>query len=415
MKSVFSSVIVLCLCAIPHPVIAQDEDSLRVDVKGFVDTYHAMRLERPNDWMSSRTRVRGEVTIEKGEVGAYISANLVHNAILKDRSGLQLREAYGYFSNQHWDLRAGRQIITWGVADALRLTDIISPMDYTEFLAQDYDDIRIPVEALRLRYSREKWSAEVVAIPVSSFFELPTDDENPWSVGPLTIGSEPSRRLCNMEYGGRLSFFLSGIDFSLSALHTWNKQPVFVNGVGEYHRMTMLGADCSIPLSQFVFRAEFAEYLDELQPSSENGQSSMVNGQCSMVNVQCSMVNGQSSMFNVQCSIFNGLLGVDWYPGNDWTLSAQYAHKYVAGGDHRNTGLATLRISKELLHNTLALQTFAYIDVTYGGIYNRLSADYALNDQLHAMFGIDYFHADRGTFSVYKKNSEAFVKLKYSF
>ena len=394
MKSVFSSVIVLCLCAIPHPAIAQDEDSLRVDVKGFVDTYHAMRLERPNDWMSSRTRVRGEVTIEKGEVGAYISANLVHNAILKDRSGLQLREAYGYFSNQHWDLRAGRQIITWGVADALRLTDIISPMDYTEFLAQDYDDIRIPVEALRLRYSREKWSAEVVAIPVSSFFELPTDDENPWSVGPLTIGSEPSRRLCNMEYGGRLSFFLSGIDFSLSALHTWNKQPVFVNGVGEYHRMTMLGADCSIPLSQFVFRAEFAEYLDELQPSSEN--------------VQCSMVNGQSSMFN-------GLLGVDWYPGNDWTLSAQYAHKYVAGGDHRNTGLATLRISKELLHNTLALQTFAYIDVTYGGIYNRLSADYALNDQLHVMFGIDYFHADRGTFSVYKKNSEAFVKLKYSF
>jgi hypothetical protein len=181
--------------------------------------------------------------------------------------------------------------------------------------------------------------------------------------------------------------------------------------------MTMLGADCSIPLSQFVFRAEFAEYLDELQPSSENGQSSMVNGlrNATLSKRESSMSNGQCSMFNVQCSIFNGLLGVDWYPGNDWTLSAQYAHKYVAGGDHRNTGLATLRISKELLHNTLALQTFAYIDVTYGGIYNRLSADYALNDQLHAMLGIDYFHADRGTFSVYKKNSEAFVKLKYSF
>ena len=121
--------------------------------------------------------------------------------------------------------------------------DIISPMDYTEFLAQDYDDIRIPVGGLRLRYSREKWSAELVAIPVSSFFELPTDAENPWSVGPLPIGDEPSHKLYNMEYGGRLSFFLSGIDFSLSALHTWNKQPVFCNGVGEYRRMTMLGYD----------------------------------------------------------------------------------------------------------------------------------------------------------------------------
>ena len=355
-------------------------------MKGFVDTYHALRLERPNDWMSSRTRVRGELTLERGNVGAYVSANLVHNAILKDRSGLQLREAYAYYSDQHWDLRAGRQIIAWGVADALRLTDIISPMDYTEFLAQDYDDIRIPVGALRLRYSREKWSFEAVAIPVSSFFELPTDNDNPWSIGPLPIGAEPSRKVYNMEYGGRLSFFLSGIDFSLSALHTWNKQPVIIDGVGAYRRMTMLGADCSIPLGQFVVRGEVAEYLDEAQsqPSTRAASS-------------------------------NALIGIDWYAGNDWSLSAQYAHKYVASGDHRNTGIATFRLSKDLLHNTLALQTFAYIDVTNGGIYNRLSADYALNDQLHAMLGFDYFHADKGTFSVYKKNSELFVKLKYSF
>ena len=107
-----------------------------------------------------------------------------------------------------------------GRGDALRLTDIISPMDYTEFLAQDYDDIRIPVGGLRLRYSREKWSVEVVAIPVSSFFELPTDDNNPWSVGPVPIAAEPAHKFHNMEYGGRLSLFLSGVDLSFSALHT---------------------------------------------------------------------------------------------------------------------------------------------------------------------------------------------------
>ena len=339
--------IVLFFC-IPCSALAQDGDSLCVNVKGFVDTYHAVRSEQPNDWMSSRTRVRGEVTIEKGNTGAYVSANLIHNAILKDRSGFQLREAYAYYSDDHWDVRAGRQIITWGVADALRLTDIISPMDYTEFLAQDYDDIRIPVGALRLRYSREKWCFEAVAIPVSSFFELPTDDKNPWSVGPLPIGDEPNRRLSNMEYGGRLSFFLSGIDFSFSAL------------------------------------GEVAEYLDEAQTFGRAAST-------------------------------NALFGIDWYAGNDWSISAQYSHKYIACGDNRNSGLATLRISKELLHNTLALQSFAYVDVTNGGVYNRLSADYAINDQLHATIGYDYFHADRGMFTIYKKNSELFFKLKYSF
>ena len=122
MKSVI--VIALLWCAIPRPVIAQDEDSLRIGVKGFVDTYHALRMEEPHDWMSSRTRVRGEVSIEKGGAGAFVSANLVYNAILKDRTGFQLREAYGYYSDDHWDLRAGRQIIAWGVADGLRLTDV---------------------------------------------------------------------------------------------------------------------------------------------------------------------------------------------------------------------------------------------------------------------------------------------------
>lgn len=42
---------------------ALDEDSLQIGVKGFVDTYHALRTDEPNDWMSSRTRVRGEVIL----------------------------------------------------------------------------------------------------------------------------------------------------------------------------------------------------------------------------------------------------------------------------------------------------------------------------------------------------------------
>ena len=192
-----------------------------------------------------------------------------------------------------------------------------------------------------------------------------------------------------MEYGGRLSFFLSGIDFSLSALHTWNKMPVVCGGMGQYRRMTLLGADCSLPLGRFVFRGEVAEYLDEAQAAASQAVP--------------------------RAASTNALLGIDWYAGNDWSLSAQYAHKYVASGDHRNTGLATFRISKDLLRNTLALQSFAYIDVTNGGIYNRLSADYALNDQLHATLGYDFFHADRGSFTVYDHNSEIFLKLKYSF
>ena len=51
-------------------------------------------------------------------------------------------------------------------------------------------------------------------------------------------------------------------------------------------------------------------------------------------------------------------------------------------------------------------------------IKHKLSAkeiEKAINDQLHATLGYDFFHADRGSFTVYDNNSELFLKLKYSF
>ena len=136
--------------------------------------------------------------------------------------------------------------------------------------------------------------------------------------------------------------------------------------------MTMLGADCSLPVGQFVLRAEVAEYIGEAQGSGL----------------------GQNAM---RRNTLNALAGVDWYPGNDWNISVQYCHKYTSGNlaalsVYRNAGLATARLSKELLHNTLKLST-----------------------DIELTAGYDYFHANKGKFAMYGKNSEAWVKMKYSF
>ena len=130
-----------------------DDNALQVQVKAFLDTYHAVRTEGKADWMASRTRARGELKLEKGAASLFVSLNAIYNGILKERTGLELREAYLAYAKGNLDLRVGRQIVVWGVADALRLTDCVSPFDYTEFLAQDYDDIRMPVNALRAKYT----------------------------------------------------------------------------------------------------------------------------------------------------------------------------------------------------------------------------------------------------------------------
>lgn len=427
MKTARLMLLLLLALAVSAQAGAQDEDTatdtllvgetpadeLQMQVKGFLDTYHAARTEGKGEWLASRTRARGELTLEKGGARLFVSMNAIYNALLKEQTGITLREAYLSYANAHVDLRAGRQIIIWGVADALRLTDQISPMDYTEFLAQDYDDIRTPVNAFRLRLVRQAFNVELVCIPVSDFFTLPTDERNPWAAHidapmPYTFdldSRKPKTRLRNVEFGGRLSVNLSGIDFSFCGLHTWNKMPAFsyavdpagasMTVVGHYRRLTMFGADVSFPIGRFVVRGELAANLNEVQ-NAEFG----------------SEVRGRN--------VFNALLGVDWYAGNDWMLSAQYAHKHVGGSIEglsvlRNTGVATVRVSKELFRNTLALSSFAYIDVSHGGVFNRLSCKYDLNDQISLTAGYDYFHADAGMFAMYSRNSEVWVKLKYGF
>lgn len=389
-------------------------DALQIRVKGFLDTYHALRTTGNADWMASRTRARGEVRLEKGSTALFVSLNAIYNGILKERTGIELREAYLSYTKGNLDLRVGRQIVIWGVADALRLTDCVSPIDYTEFLAQDYDDIRMPVNGLRVKYTLGAITAEAVCNPVTNFAVIPTDLRNPWAMRlPFTSLSysidlesgKPEKRLKNMEYGGRISVNLSGVDFSLSALRTWNKLPALRMGMktdgkslhidGRYHRMTMLGADCSLPVGQFVIRAEVAKYIDEAQNAAMGCE------------VECR-------------NALNALIGIDWYPGNDWNASLQYCHKYTSGNlerlpIYRHAGIATARLAKDLLQNTVKISSFAYIDVADGGIFNRLSTTYSLNDQTAIAIGYDYFHADRGMFKMYGKNSEAWVKLKYSF
>lgn len=406
--------VLLITIGLPFALRAQELSKMKLN--GFLDTYHAVQSKSPNNFMSSRTRLRTELDMKKGKSYMFASLNATYNSILPEQTKIELREAFFEYTTKNWNFKAGRQIVIWGISDGVRITDVVSPMDMTEFLARDYDDIRIPVNAMRVRYLTQNMRAELILIPVSSFFIVPYQPENPWSVFPSNTGTyfdvnmnnTPEMTLNNSEYGGRISFFLSGIDFSISALHTWNKMPVFRNQLSTnndtvfvdalHNRMDMLGADFSMPIGQFVIRGEIAEYFGEVQS----------------LNMQ---VNSNVSL---KRNTTNFLLGVDWYPGNEWTFTTQYSHKLIPDyvdiiETKENTALATLGITKKILRSTLNLSSFTYFDITNNGFFNRTSADYSLTDEIHMILGYDWFNGDKGMFRMYKDNSEIWFKAKYSF
>lgn len=394
-----------------------DVNAQKFEFHGFIDSYHAVRMKDPFDFLSSRSRFRGEIRGIKGQSSVYASINANHNYLLPDRTFIELREAYMDYAGESWDLRAGRQIIIWGVADGIRITDIISPMDFTEFLARDYDDIRMPVDAMKFRIFTNNIKLELVWIPVFQSFIYPVDPENPWSIFPpgdegpvvrIAAVDLPERTLKNSEIGGRLAFYLSGFDLSLSSLYTWNKFPVFRTEFSEgldsmilfpgHQRLGMIGLDLSKPLGSFVIRGEGAFFTGEYRATELNGFSNYLK----------------------KTDVLRYLVGMDWYPGHEWSVTGQFSHTCILDFEEdleedQHTILATLGISKKILHSTLSISTFGYMDLTHTGFFNRTSIDYSLSDQIHLMMGVDLFGGDGGMFGVYGDNSEVWIKAKYNF
>jgi hypothetical protein len=403
--------LVVLILLVAYKAFSQENDKIRV--KGFIDTYHAARIESPNDFMASRSRFRGEFEKVNGNSYFFASINAVHNNVLPELSKIQFREAYLEYTGEKWGFKAGRQIIIWGKADGLKVTDVISPMDLTEFLAQDYDDIRMPVNGIVLSKFSKNWDLDLICVPVFESYILPGAG-NPWGSDFAALGlvkeetNSPEFSLSNMEYGGKLSFYLSGIDFEFSALNTWNKAPVYSyymnDSTGlmhirpEHHRLGFIGVGFSKSLNAFIIRGESALYFDKkFTPKPENYEAGLLKS-----------------------NSLNYLFGVDWYAGNEWTLTGQFSDEYIFNYTNENslnehTFISTIGISKKMLHGNLSLSAFGYFDLNESDFFNRTSADYSLSDNIHLMIGYDWFHGERGVFGRYNKNSQAWVKAKFSF
>ena len=406
-------IIVGCLLILMGCGVARAQEGLQFTTRADVDTYHGVRAARRAPFTISRTRARAWVQADYGHSSAVVSAMGTYNALLPSLSGFNLREAFMEYHGDYWGLRAGRQLVIWGNADGVRITDLVSPMDLSEFMAQDYDDIRQSVNALRLFLFGQTVRLELVAVPTFEGYTLPVERANPWSLLPRNTpwpvewvpDGKPAFSLKNMEYGGRVSVSLPGIDFNLAGLYTWNKMPVLEyemtpSGMRihpRHYRMAFVGGDASKPVGQCVLRAELACNFGKhfsYQPMS---------------------TAAQRGFFTT-----HWLVGLDWFAAHEWNVSVQFSYETIAKHQpyvmqHRHSMLATLNVSKKLLNSTLQLANFSYYDVRNKGWFSRFSADYALSDQIHLMAGYDWIGGDKGSFAQYKDNSQVWLRAKYSF
>ncbi len=186
----------------------------------------------------------------------------------------ELREIYlegSPFGNL--DIKLGKQIVSWGVANSLRVVDVLNPTDDREFGMTDLEDIRLPIAMTKLDYYIGDLKLEAVAVHEIKFNKSAPfgSDFNPSTQKINEVIPESSAE--NTEYGLALIGTFSGWDASLhwaqyfdDTAHFKITKVTFIPGLGavptleqRHSRLTMGGATLSIPSGNFIWKAEAAK------------------------------------------------------------------------------------------------------------------------------------------------------------
>lgn len=446
------------------PLVSQSDFSSSsggIDFSGTIETLWAVETpwaedvswkdsETVGDFTIGNTSFTGKVDAYWGESSAFFQGSVFYDAV-ENSLGYNISELWADYSSSFWGIRVGKQKIVWGASDGVDIVNIICPSDMSSFSAITSDDEKMAVDAARLSFSADFFSADLYWIPFFTPTKLPLDENSslrkfivptsvdypiealnttltlPISLSPFT---KPSLSVQNGEYAAKLAFYFSSLDVSFYGFYGWEDVPILdytvcygqpeehyyvalPNGItvsGEYKRLSMCGFDMSIPLGPTVLRLESAVFpFRYFQRSSEK----IIEEKYTNTEVASSSQHHQIS----------ALAGLDWMP-QDWVITAQYFCDYVFGDisdlerTENFTHGATLSISKTFLQETLEVSLSAVLNFNDFDSVIYPEIKYSLSDYIAFSCGAFVFLPgvdSDGEYGKYKELTSVFVSAKYVF
>jgi len=341
-----------------------------------------------------------------------------------DSLDLRLREAYLDLYFKNFDIRIGKQQVVWGKADGVFITDVVSPLNLTEFLLPDFDEIRTGVNAVKLDYYIGNNTLEAIWIPQFTPTEIPKTGSI-WNIqpefpAPATFDWSKSTinpTLENSEFFLKYTTLTSAIDFEIMGGYTWDDNPtmhvqkefgmnpetmqpmlVGLNITPEHHRLYLGGASFSTDIKGIIFRGEGAYYNGKYFQTEDPLATDAL----------------------IEKDYLHYLVGADFNIGNV-KLSTQFIQQTILDYDENITNsefenTMTFMARYDMFRETVHLELFSYIGLTNEDALIRPKISYDFDDSFNIQLGSNIFVGEQdGRFGQYQDNSMIYLKLKYSF
>jgi len=392
-----------------------------VEVSGFARNYTGVIVDNGEFSILQNTL---DLNFEKIGSKVAFKANPMVYTYNTDSVKFNMREIYLdlYFNN--FDIRIGKQQIVWGKADGVFITDIVSPLNLTEFLLPDFNEIRTGVYATKFDYYIGNNTFELIWIPVFTPIETPAPGSI-WFLQP-TFPIQPTfdyskqnvtASLENSEVFAKFTGITSLIDFEIMGGYTWDDTPVmhmtksfgmdpatqtpYLSGLSvapQYHRITLGGGSFSTDIKGVVFRGEAAYY---------GGKYFLTEDMQALDGI-------------IEKDYLHYVFGLD-FNIKSIMISAQFIQQYILDYepgifDNETENTMTFLARADVLRETLHLEIFSYIGLTNEDALIRPKITYDYSDSFSILMGANVFVGDEnGRFGQYKDNSMIYTKIKYSF
>ncbi len=391
----------------------------QTELSGFVRTYEGINYKTGEFSIIQQTL---NLNFAKSGDKVAFKANPMMFLYNADSLNFRMRELYldMYFDN--FDIRIGRQQVVWGKADGVFITDIVSPLNLTEFLLPDFDEIRMGVTAVKINYYIGNSTIEAIAIPQFTPTERP-NDYSIWYIepdfpAPPTFDwskSEITPSIENTEVFLKYSAMTSKIDFEIMGGYTWDDNPamhiqkefdmstgspvlVGLNITPQHHRLGIGGGSFSTEIKGIILRGEAAYYNGKYFQTADPLATDAL----------------------IQKDYLHYVVGLDFSIGSV-KLSTQFIQQYIFDYDtmmdkteFKNT--ATFLARYDMLRETLHLEIFSYIGLDDNDALIRPKITYDFDDSFSVLLGSNIFIGERaGMFGQYQDNSMIYAKIKYSF
>ncbi|MBI4457115.1 MAG: hypothetical protein HY644_14630 [Acidobacteria bacterium] len=366
-------------------------------------------------WADERVRLEVTGNTANGSLAFLAKGDLFHDAVANKLDGT-VREAYLDVSRGGFDLRLGREIVTWGVGDLVFINDVF-PKDWAAFFSgRPLEYMKVGVDAAKLRMSHPVLNAEFVAIPRFEPDHLPNVQRfsffDPFPNIRQRNLNQPAVTPGNAEYALRLYRRVLESDMSLYAYRGYWRQPSFgpdslpqpTQLYGFYPRLVTFGASALQNFGAALLSLE-AGYYDSLDDRA--GTNPVIP------NSQLRFLIGY------QRQLANELaLGMQYYV----EILKEYAayKKTLPAGfpmQDRARHLLTVRLTKFLRYQTWKLSLFSFYSPSDQDALVIPEVWHAFTDRLSVGAGANIFAGQRETtfLGQFDRNDNLYIVLRFDF